>query len=239
MVSADGARRSDHISLGQYSGGPEEGEHPEQARALSRYLKTSSLEFIGLKLPAIDAVVRRHSRGMPPDGLLALMQGLWSVRIYEVKRAAVDVLQTFAVRGDPLTGVGACLTGLTMWTQWAIVDPMCTSGLGKLVLRSAEAENRVVEWKRHSRFWRRATILPYLYMSLKQNFREEHTSRVLDALRPHLQDREFFVAKAVGWVLRELSKRDPNAVSAFIKENRESMTALAIREGSRRLLRPL
>ncbi|MFX0056218.1 MAG: DNA alkylation repair protein, partial [Candidatus Hermodarchaeota archaeon] len=46
---------------------------------------------------------------------------------------------------------------------------------------------------------------------------------------------EFFVAKAVGWVLRELSKREPDLVRRFIDDNRDRMNKLSIREGSKKL----
>ena len=54
-------------------------------------------------------------------------------------------------------------------------------------------------------------------------------------MSPHISDTEFFVGKAAGWVLRELSKRDPDLVKTFIDENRSTMTKLVIREGSRKL----
>ncbi len=43
------------------------------------------------------------------------------------------------------------------------------------------------------------------------------------------------MAKAVGWVLGELSKREPGIAWKFIEKNRDVMSALAIREGSKKL----
>ncbi|NWF95055.1 MAG: DNA alkylation repair protein [Candidatus Thorarchaeota archaeon] len=208
----------------------------KQAQVLAGYLKTSSLEFFGLKIPAIAAITKRHTQGMSHLELAELMPQLWSVPVYEARRAAIVILQSYARRGDPEIGLALVSDWLDDVDTWALVDPMCTEGLGRLVMRSSDVERTVAEWRNSENFWRRrATILPYLYMSLKRNFSEDNVPRIVDSLRPHLADRQFFVAKAVGWVLRELSKRSPGSVRSFIAENRAIMSPLSIREGSEKL----
>ena len=119
---------------------------------------------------------------------------------------------------------------------WSLVDPLCSPCLGTLLRRDESLEKDLKKWNSSTNFWRRrASFLPYLNLALKTNYREEYNTRILDAVTPHLSDDEFFVAKAVGWVLRELSKRSPDLVREFIDENREKMTKLAIREGSKKL----
>lgn len=44
---------------------------------------------------------------------------------------------------------------------------------------------------------------------------------------------EFFINKAIGWALREYSKTNPKWVIKFINDNREKMSALSIKEGSK------
>jgi 3-methyladenine DNA glycosylase AlkD len=79
------------------------------------------------------------------------------------------------------------------------------------------------------------SILPYIEICQKGQYRPEYGPMLIEAVRPHLSDKEFFVGKAVGWALRELSKHEPELVRAFIRENREPITPLALREGSRKL----
>ena len=116
------------------------------------------------------------------------------------------------------------------------MDPLGSNCLGELLMRNPELEKIFISWSTDDNFWRRrATILPYLYLSLKRNYRPEFNSRVLKAVKPHISDKEFFVGKAAGWVLRELSKRDPDVVREFFENNRSKMTSLVIREGSMKL----
>jgi 3-methyladenine DNA glycosylase AlkD len=78
-------------------------------------------------------------------------------------------------------------------------------------------------------------ILPYLELSMHKQYRPEYAPLVLEAVTPHLTDPEFFVGKAVGWVLRQLSYHEPDLMRRFLKENATQMTPLVLRESSRKL----
>lgn len=54
-------------------------------------------------------------------------------------------------------------------------------------------------------------------------------------MTPHLSDSEFFVGKAVGCVLRQLSHHEPALMRRFTMKNKSRMTPLVLRESSRRL----
>ena len=97
-------------------------------------------------------------------------------------------------------------------------------------------ERTIKPWRKSENFWRRrATILPFVHLCKKSFYRKEYLDGILEAMKPHLTDIEFFVGKAVGWVLRELSKREPEVVRAFLEEYHDTATKLIIREGSKKL----
>ena len=53
---------------------------------------------------------------------------------------------------------------------------------------------------------------------------------------PMLAEREFFIRKAIGWVLREISKRDPDWVASWTAAATCSeMSGVTFREAVRRL----
>jgi len=52
--------------------------------------------------------------------------------------------------------------------------------------------------------------------------------RVLELCDRHWVDPEFFVAKAIGWALRDLSRLDPDAVRRFLADHqRQQVTRCA------------
>ncbi len=58
---------------------------------------------------------------------------------------------------------------------------------------------------------------------------------LIAAITPHIGDKEFYVQRAVGWALRQLSYHEPELVRSFIEQNKSQITRLIIREGSRKL----
>jgi len=50
-----------------------------------------------------------------------------------------------------------------------------------------------------------------------------------------LAEKEFFIRKAVGWVLRETAKNDPAYVAAWTRSHLDQMSGVTFREAVRRL----
>jgi 3-methyladenine DNA glycosylase AlkD len=151
--------------------------------------------------------------------------------------AAVQIMEIYSKKGD----IDIALDMISSWIDdidtWSLTDPLCVVCLGTLLIRDPKKIERALrDWRKNENFWRRrATVLPYLHLSKKSFYEDEYLDRIIDAMKPHIDDKEFFVGKAVGWVLRELSKREPEAVRTFLHEHRDTATKLVIREGSKKL----
>ncbi|MCW8985101.1 MAG: DNA alkylation repair protein, partial [Thermoanaerobaculales bacterium] len=48
-------------------------------------------------------------------------------------------------------------------------------------------------------------------------------------------EREFFIRKAIGWVLRDVSKKRPELAYGFLSEHVNEISGLTLREGSKYL----
>ena len=203
---------------------------------IAGYLKTSSLDFIGVELPDIHKIVKENIKGLQIDELPVVMEGLWKIRTFETRLAAIDVLKVYAKKGSIETGMAFADRWVEDGDTWGIIDPLCSPTIGSMLLRDEKVEDALRSWRTSDNFWRRrASVLPFLHLALKSQFKPEYSDKILEAVSPHISDKEFFVGKAAGWVLRELSKRDPELVRAYFNENREKMTKLVIREGSKKL----
>ncbi len=208
----------------------------ERKEKIAGYLKTSSLDFIGVELPDIHRTVKQNIKGLKLNELPIIMEGLWKIRTCETRLAAIDVLKDYAKNGSVEITMDFADKWIDDADTWAIVDPLCSPCIGSLILRDAKVEDTLRSWRTSRNFWRRrSSVLPFLYLTLKTKFKPEFKDKILDAVSPHISDNEFFVGKAAGWVLRELSKRDPDLVRKYFEENRERMTKLVIREGSMKL----
>ena len=57
--------------------------------------------------------------------------------------------------------------------------------------------------------------------------------RLFSYCRATMEEKEFFIRKAIGWALREYAKTDPGAVAAFVTESRDDLSGLSFREATK------
>jgi 3-methyladenine DNA glycosylase AlkD len=77
-------------------------------------------------------------------------------------------------------------------------------------------------------FWlRRASLLAYL-PGLRRG--EGDFDRFVALADPMLEDREFFIRKAIGWVLRETAKKRPALVVDWLEPRLDRASGLTVRE---------
>jgi 3-methyladenine DNA glycosylase AlkD len=191
-----------------------------------RYLK-SKLEFLGAGVPAIRAsvaAVRRRQPALPRDTVLEIAETLWREPVHECRLAAIEVLAAFtaALKPDDMRLVERlCREART----WALVDPLALSIVGRLVERYPELTATLDRWVSDHDFWvRRAALLALLPPLRRGNGDLARVARYADAL---LDEHEFFIRKAIGWVLREMGKTRPELVAAWL------VPARTARRGSR------
>lgn len=209
---------------------------PIRKEKIAGYLKTSSLGFIGVELPDIHRTVNANIKGLDIGQLPGLMSDLWKIETFETRLAAIDVLKVYAKKGPVYDAISIADKWIDDADTWAITDPLCSPCIGSMILRDSKLEDTLRSWRTSGNFWRRrASVLPFLHLALKSQYRPEYNDKILEAVTPHISDEEFFVGKAAGWVLRELSKRDPNLVKSYFEKHRDKMTKLVIREGSKKL----
>ena len=83
-------------------------------------------------------------------------------------------------------------------------------------------------WAGDHDFWiRRAALLTLLGPLRRGGGDFERFARYADAM---LEDREFFIQKAIGWVLRETARKQPSLVCTWLLPRAARASAVTIRE---------
>jgi 3-methyladenine DNA glycosylase AlkD len=116
---------------------------------------------------------------------------------------------------------------------WALVDWICTKVAAPIVSREPKARVILTRWSRDDDFWlRRASML-----TLLPDLRAGGGDFDLFAsfAIPMLGEKEFFIRKAIGWVLRDTSRRRPELVASFVRAHKNQMSSLTYREATRNL----
>jgi 3-methyladenine DNA glycosylase AlkD len=207
---------------------------PERARQERRYLR-SALEHLGATLPATRravAAVRRASPDLDRATLRALVEALWARGIFECRMAAVDLLELFLDRLLP-EDLALVERLLRDSGTWALVDSLAASVAGPLAARLPRSDRTLERWAKDPDFWIRRSALLALLLPLREGSGDlARFGRLAD---PMLGEKEFFVRKAIGWVLRDAGRRDPAGVAAWLLPRAARASGLTVREAVKHL----
>ncbi len=121
--------------------------------------------------------------------------------------------------------------------SWGAVDTFACYLAGP-VWRERQVPDRAIhQWARSKdRWWRRAALVSTVPLNSKAHGGTGDAARTLRVCRLLLPDRDDMVVKAMSWALRELSKRDPTAVRAFLHEHRDTVAPRVQREVRNKLV---
>jgi len=201
----------------------------ERAVKEKQYLK-SELTHLGASMPAIRRAVTevaRASRELPRAAVLRLVRALWSAPIHEHRMAAVELLALYAARLDP-RDLRLVERFIRESKTWALVDPLAVVVAGGLVRCFPELHRELDRWSRDGDFWvRRAAMLALLRPLREGDGDFDRFAGYADAM---LDEKEFFIRKAIGWVLRETSKKRPDLVSAWLAPRASRASGVTMRE---------
>ena len=200
-----------------------------------RYLK-SDLEHLGVTVPALRKVVVAFLRAHPDfarDDVLGLARALWKKPIHERRAAAVEVLE---LRKNLLQPEDIHLVEefLRESRGWALVDNLAASVAGDLVERFPKKLGAVLDrWAKDRDFWLRRSALLALLLPLRRGAGDfERFCGYADGM---LEEKEFFIRKAIGWVLRETAKKTPERVVAWLLPRAARASGLTVREACKHL----
>lgn len=207
---------------------------PQRAAAERAYLK-STLRHLGAPVPAVRRVVRnwvRRHPGVVHDDLFAIADALWAEPVHERRLAAIELLQAMPRRvgGDDLPWLELHLRDCR---TWALVDPLAGLVVADLAAREPAAVMPSLDgWVLDPDFWMRRSAVLALRSAVR---RGEQLDRLFQYAETLLPDDEFFVRKAVGWVLREVAPRHPREVSLWLRDHIDEISLITLREPLRKL----
>lgn len=186
----------------------------ELARGMKAYMK-ERFEFYGIQ------AVKRRELQRPfliktnlPDKWEAfdLMQKMWAEPQREIQYFGLDLIARYG-RELEKEDIGFLEYLLTHKSWWDTVDFLAANPVGVYLKKFPEARNYMVEsWLDSGNMWLQRTCLIY-----QLKYKEELNTVELESTIGRLNGgKEFFINKAIGWILREYSKTDPEWVVSYV-----------------------
>lgn len=205
---------------------------PERVEAQRAYLKVD-LEHLGVPMADLRRAVRQHVLAEVPDRAAAVARAreLWARPVLEGRLAAVAVLRERA--GDLTPDDLPLLEGMLRDSRtWALVDSLAADVVGAVAQRH-DVGDVLDRWAADDDVWVRRSALLALLVPLRQGEGDwDRFARYADAL---LEDRSFWIRKAIGWVLRDTARRRPELVAEWLLPRARRAAGLTVREAVKHL----
>jgi 3-methyladenine DNA glycosylase AlkD len=200
---------------------------PKQAAILARFFKTGPGQygegdrFIGVKVPVIRQVAREF-QALPRAQVECLLHS----KVHEDRTLALVILVGQFIKGDDATRkriYDLYLANTRHINNWDLVDISAPQIVGGYL----EGRNRKPLYRlaKSASIWeRRISILANLWFIRRSGYAD--TLRIAEQL---LTDKEDLIHKAVGWMLREVGKRDVAVLEQFLGQHWRVMPRTMLR----------
>lgn len=194
-------------------------------------------------LTHVRALRREYSRRLAkasPEDILALalrlieMPGL-EPRNFEPRFIAYELIHHHrgALQSLRAKEMQLLARGLDSWYG---VDTFAPLVAGPAWREGQIPDSLIHRWARSKNLWRRrAALVCTVALNNKARGGQGDAARTLAVCELLVADREDMVVKAMSWALRELAKRDPQAVRAFVQKHEDKLAARVKREVGNKL----
>lgn len=207
------------------------GAQAEVAAGQKAYLR-HQFEFLGLSAPERRARQKAFLAPayLPPkEDLPSLVKALWHESHREFQYFAIDLALAYR-KQSAVEDFALYRYMLSHKSWWDSVDPVSTQLVGAYGQKHPEQIEAMVEDCLHSgNIWLQRNALIF-QLKYKRELDTDLLRYTIGALK---ESREFFITKAIGWILREYAKSNPHWVLNFVAQN--SLAPLSQREALKHL----
>ena len=201
--------------------------NPEKAKLYQRFFKTEKSQygegdiFIGLTVPEQRTIAKKYQ-----DISLPKLQQLIKSKIHEHRLTALLIL-TYKYKKskekDKEEIFNFYLKNLKHVNNWDLVDLTAPNIVGEFLLD--KDKKPIYQLVQSNSLWeKRIAIISTLYFIKHNQF--EDTLAISELL---LKDKHDLIHKAVGWMLREVGKKDKRVLDNFLKQHYKEIPRTALR----------
>lgn len=188
--------------------------------------------FLGVKTPERRTLVKKIARELDlptSDELAQTARALWKQEEREFHYSAFDLIQIHIDIANKKFLEEHVEYLITHKSWWDTVDGLGSAAVSPLTDKYG-CEKLIEKWNKSENIW--------LIRSAIQHQRgrkyEADNKLILRYCHEHADSQEFFIVKAIGWALRDMSKLSPRDVRNFLREH-PNLGRVAVREAERGL----
>jgi len=201
-----------------------------KAQIIKSYLK-SPYKFYGVSVPFVSTLAKdfiKTNKGLEDKIIIELCSLLWDSNYHEEKTLAIKILDIIKAQEMELFE-----KMLSQSKGWDHVDAISIHLVGGALINNSQHLEYLRKWSAHDNFWMRRSSLISQILPFKKGLGDR--ALFYSFADKMIEEKEFFIRKAIGWTLRELSKIYPKEVFDYLLKVKGRASGLTYREGSKRL----
>ena len=201
--------------------------NPEKAKIYQRFFKIGKGEygegdiFLGISVP----VTRKIANEFTNLTFRKIKKHLQS-KFHEERLAALLILVNNYKKTNDKKEIFEFYLNITKHiNNWDLVDLTADKILGDFLLDKDKEKSILYNLAKSKNIWERRIAIVATYAFIKNN-QFEDALKISEIL---LKDKHDLIHKAVGWMLREVGKRDEKVLEDFLKTNYKNMPRTTLR----------
>jgi len=206
-----------------------EAANPQKAQHSQRFFKTAKGEygegdlFLGVTVPQVRSIVKQYQNQVKIEDLVELAD-LLIIHYHEVRLSALLLLLELFKGASTQTAkkqiVDFYLAHSAYVNSWDLVDLSADKILGQYLLETnqnkplQQAPSLLINLAKSEMLWERriAVLSTFAFIRAGEFLPTLKLAKIL------LNDQEDLIHKAVGWLLREVGKRDEKSLINFLDQ---------------------
>jgi 3-methyladenine DNA glycosylase AlkD len=210
--------------------------NPQKGPGMQAYMK-SSMPYYGVPSAPLGQICKAVFADHPLDNFadwrdttLALWRG---ARFREERYAAIELTGHRRYRQfQKVTAMSMYEEMIVTGAWWDYVDAVAIQRIGPLLPAfPGRLKPRLRRWSTSSDMWKRRSSI-ICQVSAK---RETDLDLLYACIEPNLDDKRFFIRKAIGWALRSYAWTDPKEIVRYVRANESRLSGLSKREALRNI----
>jgi len=200
--------------------------NPENAYYMKKYMK-EKFDFLGIKTPERRTLIKLYFKdhSLPDINIIEnIVRELWCMKEREFQYFAMGMVEKM-LKKMVYEDIQLLEYLVVNKSWWDSVDFIAAKLIGKHLASFPELINKMNEkWMSSDNIWLNRTAILF-----QLKYKNDLDTKLLEQNILKCRDsKEFFIRKAIGWILREYSKTNPEWVLEFV--NSTELSPLSERE---------
>ncbi len=206
-------------------------ENKDNKKIMQRFFKTGKGEygegdiFLGIKVP----VLRKISKDYYDKLSLKEVERLLHNKYHEIRLTALFIM-ILKYKEEPNKIYDMYLRNTKYINNWDLVDLSASYIIGRHIFENNISKNIIYELSDKELWDQRIAILSTHYFIKKNEFED-----TINLSKKYLNTKHDLIKKAVGWMLREIGKRDELVLLKFLNENIKDIPGITFSYATERI----